>query len=170
MQMRNKKYYKILDSTEKLAIWQKEFDANISIIHPQFKEALLYFISKSWTNNVLYSAKKYNSNISSLINGSTSIEPDEDFFVVNKTTWYSIKNRIRIKEKPFRKLGFFVVYFEGSNYMQKFREVGDGIITVNSHVYLAELPKHCKKCYFLLPNTMATPLEVINQVKDFGYK
>ena len=107
MQMRNKKYYKIPDSTEKLAIWQKEFDANISIIHPQFKEALLYFISKSWTNNILYSAKKYNSNISSLINGSTSIEPDEDFFVVNKTTWYSIKNRIRIKEKPFRKLGFF---------------------------------------------------------------
>ena len=107
MQLRNKNCYRIPDSNEKLAIWQKEFDANISIIHPQFKEAFLYFISKSWISSVLNSAKKLSPNISSLINGSTSIEPDEDFFVVNKTTWYSIKNRVRIKEKPLRKLGFF---------------------------------------------------------------
>ena len=107
MQLRNKRYYKIPDSTEKLAIWQKEFDTNISMNYPHFKEVLLYFISKSWLNPRLNSSKKYSSNISSLILGSTSIEPDEDFFVVNKTTWYAIKNKIRVKEKPLRKLGFF---------------------------------------------------------------
>lgn len=91
--------------------------------------------------------------------------------VIDSIPWDDkLKQRPHHLANEFRKLGFFVVYFEGSNYMQKFREVGDGIITINSHVYLAELPKHCKKCYFLLPNTMATLLEVINQVKDFGYK
>ena len=107
MQFKNKRFYKIPNSTEKLAIWQKEFDTYISSIYPSFKEVLLYFISKSWFNPRLNSAKKYSSNISSLIHGSTSIEPDEDFFVVNKTTWYAIKNRIKVKEKPLRKLGYF---------------------------------------------------------------
>ena len=76
MQMRNKRNYKIPDSTEKLFNWQKEFDANISSVYQSFKEVVLYFISRSWVNPRLNSAKKGPSNISSLIHGSTSIEPD----------------------------------------------------------------------------------------------
>ena len=107
MQLRNKRNYKILDSAEKLSNWQKEFDANISSVYQSFKEVVLYFISRSWIKTLLNSTKKGPSNTSSLIQGSKSIEPDEDFFVVNKTTWYAIKNRIRVKEKPLRKLGYF---------------------------------------------------------------
>ena len=82
----------------------------------------------------------------------------------------------KLRQRPhhlaaeFRKLGFFVVYFEGSNSTYKMREVGDGIVTINSHLMLADLPKECPNCFFLLPNTMATPLEVVNQVKEYGYK
>ena len=105
--MRNKKYYKIPDSTEKLLNWQKEFNANISMIHQTFKEALFYFICKSWLNPKQNLFLNYEKNISSLIHGYSSIEPDEDFFVVNKSTWYAIKSRIRVKEKPLRKIGYF---------------------------------------------------------------
>lgn len=91
--------------------------------------------------------------------------------VIDSIPWDDkLKQRPHHLAKEFRKLGFFVVYFEGSNYLQKFREVGDGIVTINSHIYLAELPKHYKNCFFLLPNTMATPIDVINQIKGYGYK
>lgn len=82
----------------------------------------------------------------------------------------------KLRQRPhhlaleFRKLGFFVVYFEGSNSTYRMREVENGIVTINSHVILADLPKKCNNCFFLLPNTMATPLEVIHQVKEYGYK
>ena len=107
MKIRNKKYIKIPDSTEKLLNWQKEFNINISMIHQTFKEDLFYFICKSWLNNKQNSYINYPGNISSLIHGCNSIEPDEDLFVVNKSTWYAIKNRIRVKEKPLRKIGYF---------------------------------------------------------------
>ena len=107
MKIRNKKYIKIPDSTEKLLNWQKEFNVNISMIHQTFKEELFYFICKSWLNNKQNSYINYASNISSLIHGINSIEPDEDLFVVNKSTWYAIKNRIKVKEKPLRKIGYF---------------------------------------------------------------
>lgn len=98
-------------------------------------------------------------------------KPFNKVMVIDSIPWDDkLKQRPHHLAKEFRKLGFFVVYFEGSNYVQKFREVGDGIITINSHVYLAGLPKQCKNCFFLLPNTMATPIEVVNQVKKDGYK
>lgn len=90
--------------------------------------------------------------------------------VIDSIPWDDkLKQRPHHLAKEFRKLGFFVVYFEGSNYVHKFRKVGDGIVTINSHIYLAELPKYCKNCFFLLPNTMATPIEVIERVKNYGY-
>ena len=108
MQFKIKKFYKIPDSAEKLINWQKEFDSNISVAYQQIKEMQLYFISKSWLNPRINSAKRaLLNNISTLIHGSNSIEPDEDFFVVNRTTWYAIKSRIKLKEKPLRKLGYF---------------------------------------------------------------
>lgn len=91
--------------------------------------------------------------------------------VIDSIPWDDkLKQRPHHLAKEFRKLGFFVVYFESTNYMQKFRVVGDGIVTVNSHLYISDLPKMCKNCFFLLPNTMATPVDVIWQIKDFGYK
>lgn len=102
---RNKKYYKKSDALEKLALWQKELDSNISTAYVHFKEILLYFISKSWLTRG-NSEKKYTSNLSSIINGSNSIEPDEDF-VVNKSTYYAIKPRLKGNEKPLRKIGYF---------------------------------------------------------------
>ena len=107
MLKRNKKYYKRTDAAEKLALWQKELDSNLSTVYVHFKEILLYFISKSWLNNRGNPEKKYPSNISSIINGSNSIEPDEDFFVVNKSTYYAIKYRLKGNEKPLRKIGYF---------------------------------------------------------------
>ena len=91
--------------------------------------------------------------------------------VIDSIPWDDkLKQRPHHLAKEFRKLGFFVVYFEGSNYVQKYRKVADGIVTINSHIYLADLPKHCNNCFFLLPNTMATPIAVIDQVIGFGYK
>ncbi len=82
----------------------------------------------------------------------------------------------KLRQRPhhlaheFRKLGFFVIYFEGTNFVNKMRIIEDGIITINSHMFLAGLPEQCPNCFFLLPNTMATPMEALKQIKDFGYK
>ena len=48
--------------------------------------------------------------------------------------------------------------------------VGDGIITVNSHVYFSGIPKTHRNAYFLLPNTMAMPLDVVRDIKKSGFK
>lgn len=91
--------------------------------------------------------------------------------VINSIPWDDkLKQRPHHLAKEFRKLGFFVIYFEGSNYLQKFRVVGDGIITVNSHVYFSGIPKTHRNAYFLLPNTMAMPLDVVRDIKKSGFK
>ena len=155
MQLRNKRYYKIPDSTEKIANWKKEFEANISSVYQDFKEVVLYFVSRSWINPRLDSPKKFSINISSLFHGSKSIEPDEDFFVVNKTTWYAIKNKIKIKEKPLRKLGYFcnrkliflfedLCYFFYKDKLSKENKIYEGYINfskgqnINDVLYLLE--------------------------------
>ena len=106
MYKRNKKYFKV-DLSEKIAIWKKELDSELSTVQIHPKEALFYFISKSWINPRGNSEKKFTSNISSLTKGANSIEPDEDFFVVNKTTYYAIKHKMKGNEKPLRKIGYF---------------------------------------------------------------
>ena len=155
MQFKNKKFYKIPDSTEKLLLWQKEFDSNISIVHQQIKEVVLYFICKAWINPRINSSKKSLFNISSLFHGSKSIEPDEDFFVVNRTTWYAIKSRIRVKEKPLRKLGYFcnkklvfifsdLIYFFYKDKLSVENKIYEGYITftkghsIDNVVYILE--------------------------------
>lgn len=91
--------------------------------------------------------------------------------VINSIPWDDkLKQRPHHLAKEFKKLGFFVIYFEGSNYLQKYRVIEEGIITVNSHVYFSGIPKTHKNAYFLLPNTMAIPLDVVRDIKKNGFK
>ena len=104
MQLLKKHHLKILTIPEKLSQWQRELDFDISKNHYHFKESLLYFVLKSWLSK--------NNNISSLpdintSNSSYNIDPEDDFIVVNKTTWYTIKGKIRGKFNPVKKLGYF---------------------------------------------------------------
>ena len=107
MQLLKKKHYKISSVTEKLSIWQQELDTEISKTNYIFKECLLYFVLKSWITKV--NSAKNSSEINPPSNNSSSyiLNPEDDFFVVNKTTWYSIKGKIRVKQAPVRKIGYF---------------------------------------------------------------
>ena len=103
MQLLKKRHLKILSIQEKLSQWQQELDLDISKNHFHFKESLLYFVLKSW----LY--KNNTSPLPDIImpNTSFNIDPEDDFIIVNKTTWYSIKGKLRGKFNPVKKLGYF---------------------------------------------------------------
>ena len=103
MQLLKKRHLKILSIPEKLSQWQQELDLDISKNHFHFKESLLYFVLKSW----LY--KNNTSPLPDIImpNTSFNIDPEDDFIIVNKTTWYSIKGKLRGKFNPVKKLGYF---------------------------------------------------------------
>lgn len=107
---------------------------------------------------------KINKKILKLANGY------EKIIVMNSIPWDDkLKQRPHHLAKEFKKLGFFVVYFEPSNYLQKFRKIEEGLVTINSHVFLKGLPeKHT--CYFILPSTMALPIDAARDIKAFGYK
>ena len=106
MQLLKKRHYKISSVNEKLSSWQQELDSDISKTYHHFKECLLYFVLKSWIENINSSNNSIDMNSPSN-NSSYALNPEDDFIVVNKTTWYSIKGKIKLKHTPIRKLGYF---------------------------------------------------------------
>ena len=102
MKLINKKHYKISNVSEKLSLWQQELETDISKIYYNFKESQLYFVLKKWIT-------KTNSEqfLPDIITNSNTLNPDDEFIVVNKTTWYSIKGKIKVKQIPVRKIGYF---------------------------------------------------------------
>ena len=106
MQLLKKRHYKISNVNEKLSLWQQELNLDISKTYHHFKECLLYFVLKSWVEKIDSSNNSLDKNSHSN-NSSYSLNPEDDFIVVNKTTWYSIKGKIKVKHSPIRKLGYF---------------------------------------------------------------
>lgn len=98
-------------------------------------------------------------------------KPYDKVMVIDSIPWDDrLKQRPHHLAREFAKLGFFVIYFEPSNYMKKFRIIDKNIVTVNSYIYLLDVPKsHPKKSFFLLPNTMATALDIVKEVRKSGY-
>lgn len=95
----------------------------------------------------------------------------ENLIVLNSIPWdVKLKQRPHHFAREFSKQGFFVVYLECENPLKKFRIVSDSIITVNSVVYLDELPKKVKNCYFLSPNNMPTKYDVLEREVSLGFK
>ena len=106
MQLLKKRHFKISSITDKILQWEQELNSNISKVHNNYKESLFYFILKSWlikdSNSSTISLEINNSN-----NSSLTFRPEEDFFIVNKTTWYSIKGKLKVKQIPIRKFGYY---------------------------------------------------------------
>ena len=108
MQLLKKRHYKISTVAEKLSQWQQELELDLSKVYYNFKESLLYFVFKSWMTTI--NSLKSSADINSYPNNPNTpitLNPDDDFFVVNKTTWYSIKGKIKVKSSPIRKVGYF---------------------------------------------------------------
>lgn len=127
-------------------------------------EKSVKFTIKPFTAAHNHKKNKINKRILKLATGYKKI------IVMNSIPWDDkLKQRPHHLAKEFKKLGFFVVYFEPSNYLQKFRKIEDGLVTINSHVFLRGLTQD-HTCYFVLPSTMAMPLNVIKDIKQYGYK
>ena len=110
MQLLKKRDFKPSNINDKLLLWQKELDLDLSKTYHYLKEIYLYFILKSWINKINSSKKSEEFNSSSENNNNNSsniLNPDDDFFVVDKATWYALKGKIRVKKAPVRKLGYF---------------------------------------------------------------
>ena len=103
MQLLKRRHFKISSVTDKIMQWQQELVSNISKVYNNYKESLFYFILKSWL------IKENNSSqILFVINNSSfNLNPEEDFFILNKTTWYSIKGKLKVKQIPIRKIGYY---------------------------------------------------------------
>ena len=95
------------DLFEKFATCQKELELNLTKAYQILQEIPLYVISKNSFKNADKCILHPLNNISSLNKGPNVIEPDADFFIVNKATWYSLRNKISYTEKPLKKLGYF---------------------------------------------------------------
>lgn len=95
----------------------------------------------------------------------------DNIIVINGIPW-----DVKLKQRPhhfaneFSKIGFFVVYLEYENPLRKFRVIKKNIVTVNSEVYLDELPRSKKNCYFLSPNNISTKYDVLKKEVSLGYK
>ena len=99
-------------------------------------------------------------------------EKYDKIIVLNSIPWdIKLKQRPHHLAKEFNKLGFFVVYLEYENPLNKFRIIKDGLIVINSDRFIEKLPSsHPEKCYFLTPNNMPTPFDTILKIKNNGYK
>lgn len=88
----------------------------------------------------------------------------------------SVPYDLKLKQRPhhlaneFSKIGYFVVYLEYDNVMQDFRKIKENLITVNSEVFLDNLPEVCEKCYFLSPNNMPTRYDILLKEKKLGFE
>lgn len=91
--------------------------------------------------------------------------------VLNSVPWdLKLKQRPHHLATEFSKLGFFVVYLEYDNPLQKFRVVNKNLITVNSEIYVEKLVGVCEDCYFLSPNNMPTEYKILKKMVDEGFK
>ena len=88
----------------------------------------------------------------------------------------SVPGDLKLKQRPhhlateFSKLGFFVVYLEYDNPLQRFRVVNKNLVTVNSEIYVEKLVEVCEDCYFLSPNNMPTEYKILKKMVDKGFK
>lgn len=149
---------------EKIATVYNRFFPKSTVRRKLF-EGSYHIINKPFASISRHKREKINRKIAKLSEGYKKI------IVIDSIPWDDkLKQRPHHLANEFKKLGFFVIYFEGANYLQNFRIIEDGLVTINSHIYLKGLNTKGKKCYFLLPNTMATPIEDVVAVKEYGFE
>lgn len=94
----------------------------------------------------------------------------EKIFVINNVLWeVKLKQRSQHLAVELRDLGFFVVYLEEDNVLNKFRVVGKNIVTINNKMFLKGLAGE-KTGYFLTPNNLNTTVEDLEWVKEQGFE
>lgn len=71
--------------------------------------------------------------------------------------------------KEFAALGWFVIYLEGANILDGFRIINDNLVTISSINVLKYLPRRNNR-FFMISNTIATPLSSLLDVKKYGFK
>ena len=165
----NYAFKKVIDSrrfkyAEKVAtVYNRIFPKHT--IRRKVFESTYHGVNKPFVKFSRYKKEKINRKIIKLAENYKKV------IVIDSIPWDDkLKQRPHHLANEFKKLGFFVVYFEGANYLQNFRVIEEGLITINSCIYLNGFAKSAKKCYFLLPNTMATPLEDVIKIKEYGFE
>ena len=151
MQLLRKRHLKILTISEKLYQWQQELELELSRTYFHFKESLLYFVLRTWLNKNNNSSILPDINTSNISNSSMNIHPDDDFFVVNKTTWYTIKGKIRGKFGPVKKIGYFCnkkLVFDFDNFCYFFYKSNMNIISEGYINFMSKF--NADKIIFLL--------------------
>ena len=89
--------------------------------------------------------------------------------VLNSIPWdIKLKQRPHHLAKEFHKLGFFVIYLE-DNPLASFRVIENGLITINNYRFLENI-KSKQSLYFLTPNNMPTELDILQDIRSFGYQ
>lgn len=90
--------------------------------------------------------------------------------VFNAIPWdIKLKQRPQHLAEELRKLGYFIIYFEKDNAINSFREIKDGLITINNLELLDKINTATSKCYFLTPNNMPTEFDTIMAIKKQGF-
>ena len=94
----------------------------------------------------------------------------ERIMVLDGVPWkVGLRQRSHHLALQLSKLGFFVIYLERDNSINRVHKITDNLITINSEKYLFSLPKQCKKCFFLLPNNSNLQLNVLKGILGVGF-
>lgn len=94
----------------------------------------------------------------------------DKIIVIDSIPWdVQLKQRPHHLAEEFSKLGFFVVYLEPSNFINSFRFIHEGLITINNYKFLTNLIQLQKNKYLILPNTSPSPLEDIKKLREQGF-
>ena len=94
----------------------------------------------------------------------------DSIIVMNAIPWdIKLKQRPQHLAEQLRKLGYFIIYFEMDNTINSFREIKEGLITINNLGLLEKVDTASKHCYFMTPNNMPTELDTIMAIKERGF-
>lgn len=94
----------------------------------------------------------------------------DSVIVMNAIPWdIKLKQRPQHLAEQLRKLGYFIIYFEMDNTINSFREIKEGLITINNLGLLEKVDTATKHCYFMTPNNMPTELDTIMAIKEKGF-
>ena len=94
----------------------------------------------------------------------------DSIIVMNAIPWdIKLKQRPQHLAEQLRKLGYFIIYFEMDNTINSFREIKEGLITINNLGLLEKVDTASKHCYFMTPNNMPTEFDTIMAIKERGF-
>lgn len=97
-------------------------------------------------------------------------EGSQKIMVINSILWdVKLKQRPHHLANQFANLGFFVIYLEEDNLMQKMRKIDKNLVTINDKKMLVDLGKN-RKAWFLTANNLRTKLSDLLWIKEQGFE